>query len=43
VKALYLLQLFADTPEARDPRRKELIAHAIEDLTRLCESEKDNT
>lgn len=43
VKALYLLQLFADTPDARDPRRKELIAHAIDDLTRLCESEKDKT
>lgn len=36
VKCEYLIQLFAETPEAQDPRRKELIAHTIEDLTRLC-------
>ena|ERR671928_1482447 len=36
-KAQYLIQLFAATPEAQDPRRKELIAHALEDLARLCE------
>jgi hypothetical protein len=35
-KAQYLIQLFAATPEAQDPRRKSLIAHALEDLTRLC-------
>ncbi|MBC8158695.1 MAG: hypothetical protein H8E94_05115 [Alphaproteobacteria bacterium] len=35
-KAGYLIQLFAATPEARDPRRKELIAQALDDLTRLC-------
>lgn len=40
VKAEYLIQLFADTPDARDPRRKELIAHTMADLTRLCEREK---
>jgi len=40
VKAEYLIQLFADTPQAQDPRRKELIAHVIEDLTRLSEREK---
>src|SRR3546814_12404416 len=28
-KAQYLIQLFADTPEGQDPRRKELIAHAM--------------
>jgi hypothetical protein len=42
VKAEYLIQLFADTPQAQDPRRKELIAHVIEDLTRLSEREKGN-
>jgi hypothetical protein len=42
VKAEYLIQLFSDTPEAQDPRRKELIAHVIEDLTRLSEREKGN-
>ena len=40
-KAQYLIQLFADTPEAQDPRRKELIAHALDDLTRLCDSAKE--
>jgi hypothetical protein len=36
-KAQYLIHLFAATPEARDPRRKELIAHALDDLARLCD------
>jgi hypothetical protein len=36
-KAQYLIQLFAATPQARDLRRKELIAHALDDLTRLCD------
>ena len=40
-KAQYLIQLFAATPEAKDPRRKELIAHALEDLTRLCDRAKE--
>ncbi len=40
-KAQYLIQLFAATPEAQDPRRKELIAHALDDLTRLCERAKE--
>lgn len=42
-KAQYLIQLFASTPEAQDPRRKELIAHAMEDLTRLCERTKESS
>lgn len=36
-KAQYLIQLFAATAEAQDPRRKELIAHALDDLNRLCD------
>ena len=36
-KAQYLIQLFAATPEAQDPRRRELIAHALDDLARLCD------
>ena len=36
-----IIQLFAATPEAQDPRRKELIAHALEDLTRLCDRAKE--
>jgi len=43
VKAEYLIQLFADTLEAQDPRRKDLIAHTMEDLTRLCEREKGDS
>jgi hypothetical protein len=33
--ARYLIQIFAATPEARDPRRRELIARVLDDLTRL--------
>jgi len=40
VKAEYLILLFAETLEAQDPRRKELIAHTIDDLTRLSERGK---
>jgi len=36
-KARYLIQLFAGTPEARDPRRRELITQVLDDLTRLSE------
>jgi hypothetical protein len=34
-KALYLLRLFAATPNARDPRLKQLIENATADLNRL--------
>jgi len=40
-KAQYLIQLFAATPEAQDPRRRELIAHALDDLDRLCDRAKE--
>ena len=40
-KAIYLIELFADTREAQDPRRMELIAFALEDLTRLCDQAKE--
>ena len=40
-KALYLIELFAATPEAQDPRRKKLIANALEDLTRLSDRAKE--
>ena len=40
-KAQYLIQLFAATAEAQNPRYKELIAHALDDLTRLCDREKE--
>jgi hypothetical protein len=39
-KAQYLIHLFAATPEAQDPRRKKLIAHALADLARLCDQAK---
>jgi hypothetical protein len=34
-KARYLLQLFATTLDAQDPRRQQLIASTLDDLTRL--------
>ena len=34
-KARYLIQIFAATPEARDPRRQELIARVLDDFARL--------
>ena len=40
-KAQYLIQLFAATAEGQNPRYKELIAHAIDDLTKLCDREKE--
>lgn len=36
-KARYLLQLFAATGEAQDPRRQQLIATALEELARLAD------
>jgi len=35
VKAEYLIMLFADTLDAQDLRRRELIAHTLEDFARL--------
>ncbi len=42
-KAQYLIQLFAATPEALDPRRKALIAHALDDLNRLCDRDMEHS
>ena len=36
-KARYLIQLFATTPEARDPRRQTLIAGVLDELKRLSD------
>jgi hypothetical protein len=36
-KARYLIELFAATPEARNPRRQELIAKVLDDLARLSQ------
>ena len=36
-KARYLLNLFAATPAAQDPRRQKLIASAIADFKRLSD------
>lgn len=35
--ARYLIQLFAATPEAQDPRRQKLIALALDDLARFAD------
>lgn len=34
-KARYLINLLADTPEGRDPRRRKIIAGVLEDFARL--------
>jgi hypothetical protein len=36
-KARYLIELYAVTPEARDPRRQQLITRVLADLARLAE------
>lgn len=36
-KARYLIELYAATPEARDPRRQQLITRVLADLARLAE------
>ena len=36
-KARYLLNLFAATPAAEDPRRQKLIAAVLADFKRLCD------
>jgi len=41
-KAEYLVQLFADTLEAQDPRRKKLIADTLADLARMCAQVEDD-
>ena len=42
-KAQYLIELFAATAEAQTPRRKELIAHTLDDLARLCGRARDRS
>lgn len=41
-KARYLIQLFAATPEARDPHRQTLIASTLEALSRLSDRATEN-
>ncbi len=36
-KARYVIELFAATPDAQDPRRRKIVASALEDLTRLSD------
>lgn len=36
-KARYLIQLFAVTPEAQNPRRQQLIAKVLDELARLSD------
>ena len=40
-KAAYLLHRFAATGEAQDPRYKQLIEDALEDLRRLSQAQKE--
>jgi phage terminase Nu1 subunit (DNA packaging protein) len=41
-KAQYLIQLYATTPDAQEPRRKELVARVLDDIARLCERAKES-
>lgn len=41
-KAEYLIRLFADTPEGRDPRRQKLIAQTLDDLRRLTDRAEED-
>jgi hypothetical protein len=36
-KARYIIQLYAGTPDGQDPRRRKLIASALDDLARLAD------
>ena len=38
-KARYLLSLFAETPAAQDPRRRQLVADLLDDFDRLLAAE----
>jgi hypothetical protein len=38
-KARYLLNVFAATPAAQDPRRQKLIANVLDDFRRLSQDE----
>ena len=40
-KAQYLIRRYAETSEARDATRQELIRRALDDLARLTESEAE--
>jgi len=40
-KAQYLIELYSATAEGQDPRRRELITNALEDLSRLSDREKE--
>jgi hypothetical protein len=42
-KARYLIKAFAATPEAQDPCHKDLIAHALDDLARLCDDAMEHS
>lgn len=35
LKSAYLISLFAETPEGRDPRHRKLIESALDDIRRL--------
>jgi hypothetical protein len=39
-KARYLLNVFAATPAAQDPRRQKLIANVLDDFCRLSSSDQ---
>ena len=42
-KAQYLIQLYAETSSAQDPRRQKLIEHALSDISRLCDRARSHS
>jgi hypothetical protein len=38
-RASYLISLFAETPEGKDPRHRKLIGSVLDDIRRLSEQE----
>jgi hypothetical protein len=41
-KARYLLNVFAATPAAQDPRRQQLIVNVLDDFRRLSQNDQPN-
>ncbi|MEM7530426.1 MAG: hypothetical protein AAF416_22795 [Pseudomonadota bacterium] len=41
IKAQYLIRRYAETPEARDERRRKLIERALGDIARLMQDDGD--
>jgi hypothetical protein len=43
VRAQYLIQLYSETEDAQQPRRRELVARVLDDLSSLCQAERERS